>query len=176
MISTNCGDDDSRLFTTWVNEHGRAIRGFLAARVGCADLADELCQEVFHRAWTARRRYKEQNNARAYLFRVADRLVRDDRKAKRPVNLDEKTWRQIEPSSHDGEPSRAAVRAEDAERLASVIERLPPQQRRVLLLRYYGQLSFAEIAEIVGCPMNTALSHCRRGLEALRKLMGEDES
>jgi DNA-directed RNA polymerase specialized sigma24 family protein len=46
----------------------------------------------------------------------------------------------------------------------------------VLLLRYYGQFSFAEIAEMTGWPMNTALSHCRRGLEALRKLLVEQES
>ena len=52
--------------------------------------------------------------------------------------------------------------------MAAVLGELSPLQQRVLLLRYYGQLSFAEIAEIIGCPLNTALSHCRRGLEALR--------
>jgi RNA polymerase sigma-70 factor, ECF subfamily len=89
------------------------------------------------------------------------------------VNLDETAWRLCEPSSPAGEPSRAAVLAEDAERLTAVIARLSPLQQRVLLLRYYGQLGFAEIAEIIGCPLNTTLSHCRRGLESLRKLLIE---
>ncbi len=51
------------------------------------------------------------------------------------------------------------------------MEALTPPQRRVLLLRYYGDLSFSEIAEIVGCPLSTALSHCRRGLLTLRGLL-----
>jgi len=50
---------------------------------------------------------------------------------------------------------------------------LSPPQRRALLLRYYGDLSFAEIAAIMGCPLGTALSHCRRGLLKLRELLVE---
>jgi RNA polymerase sigma factor (sigma-70 family) len=69
------------------------------------------------------------------------------------------------------EPSEALARTEAAERLTGALDRLSPAQRRVLLLRYYGQMSFAEIADVVGCPLSTALSHCRRGLLALRKLM-----
>jgi RNA polymerase sigma-70 factor, ECF subfamily len=56
------------------------------------------------------------------------------------------------------------------------LDRLSPPQRRVLLLRYYGQFTFAEIAEMIDCPLNTTLSHCRRGLEALRALLVEKES
>jgi DNA-directed RNA polymerase specialized sigma24 family protein len=41
----------------------------------------------------------------------------------------------------------------------------------VLLLRFYGQMSFVEIAEEIGCPLGTTLSHCRRGLETLRTLL-----
>ncbi len=122
-----------------------------------------------------RRRYREQGNARAYLLRIADRLAHDHRRAKRQVNLDEVAWRQHEPFSQATEPSRAAVLAEQIQQLNSVMTRLSPLQQRVLLLRYYGQLSFSEIADIVGCPLNTALSHCRRGLETLRKLLVEKE-
>jgi DNA-directed RNA polymerase specialized sigma24 family protein len=42
-----------------------------------------------------------------------------------------------------------------------------------LLLRYYGELSFAEIGRMLGCPVSTALSHCRRGLLALRETLLE---
>ena len=75
-------------------------------------------------------------------------------------------------------PTRAAaaVRAEENEQLAAALDQLSPPQRRVLLLRYYGQFSFAEIAEMIDCPLNTTLSHCRRGLEALRALLVEKES
>jgi DNA-directed RNA polymerase specialized sigma24 family protein len=42
-----------------------------------------------------------------------------------------------------------------------------------LLLRYYGQLGFAEIADEIRCPLSTTLSHCRRGLETLRAILVE---
>lgn len=148
------------------------MRGYLLALVRRPDLADDLTQEVFCRAWRARSRYREEGNARAYLLRIADRLVCDrGRKSGRERTLNEESWKQIEPVSRAVEPSEALARAEAADRLAEALDRLSPVQRRVLLLRYYGQMSFAEIAETVNCPLSTALSHCRRGLLTMRKLM-----
>lgn len=175
----NCGPntDEERLFGDWVREHGQAVRGFLLAMVRRPDVADDLCQEVFCRAWQARSRYREEGNARAYLLRIADRLVCDrGRRAEPYVNLNEDGWRKYEPHDSAVEPSQVALLAERSEELTAALDQLSPIQRRVLLLRYYGQLSFAEVATMVDCPLNTALSHCRRGLEALRKLLVEDES
>ena len=61
--------------------------------------------------------------------------------------------------------------ARESEELAAALNELTLAQRRVLLLRYFGELSFEEIAGTLGCPLGTALSHCRRGLAALRKLL-----
>ena len=161
-------------FADWGRDHGEAVRGYLRAMVRRLDLADDLTQEVFARAWQARSRYRERGHARAYLLRIADRLVCDrSRKAGRELTLDEKSWKQLEPVSRALEPSEAMARAEAASQLAAALDRLSPVQRRVLLLRYYGDLSFAEIAEIVRCPLSTTLSHCRRGLLMLRKLLVE---
>ncbi len=166
--------DQHERFDTWIREHGKAVRGYLMAMVRRADVADDLAQEVFCRAWQARARYREQGNARAYLLRIADRLVCDHRRrAGRELTLDKETWKQIEPVSRSAEPSRAPIEAEATERLGAALDRLSPMQRRVLLLRYYGELSFAEIAQTIGCPLNTTLSHCRRGLIAMRKLLVE---
>lgn len=161
-------------FVAWTREHGKAVRGYLMAMVRRADVADDLAQEVFCRAWQARDRYREQGNARAYLLRIADRLVCDrGRRAGRELTLDAETWKQIEPAGRSAEPSEGPMEAEAAQRLGVALDRLSPMQRRVLLLRYYGEMSFAEIAETVGCPLNTVLSHCRRGLIAMRKLLVE---
>jgi len=150
------------------------VRGYLLAMLRRPDLADDFTQEVFCRAWQARSRYREQGTARAYLLRIADRLVGDWwRKAGRERTLDEEGWKQKEPVSRTAEPFESLARAEAASQLAAALDRLSPAQRRVLLLRYYGDLSFAEIAEIIHCPLSTTLSHCRRGLLALRKLLVE---
>jgi RNA polymerase sigma-70 factor (ECF subfamily) len=170
----NAGDE--QLFADWAREHGKAVRGFLLAMVRRPDVADDLSQEVFCRAWQARSRYREEGNARAYLLRIADRLVCDrGRRADPQVNLDEEGWNRYEPVSRAADPSRAVVLAEDKKKLAAALDQLTPMQRRVLLLRYYGQLSFADVAAMIDCPLNTTLSHCRRGLEALRALLVEKE-
>ena len=174
MADRRCNTDDEQLFAGWVREHGRAVRGFLLAMVRRPDVADDLSQEVFCRAWQARARYREQGNARAYLLRIADRLVCDrGRRAEPEVHLSEDGWKQHEPLDAAQEPPQTALMAEATEQLASALDRLSPVQQRVLLLRYYGQFSFAEIAGMIGCPLSTALSHCRRGLETLRKLLVE---
>ena len=144
------------------------------ATVRRPDVADDLSQEVFCRAWQARARYREQGTARAYLLRIADRLVCDrGRRPDAPVNLDEDGWRQHAPCDATAGPDGTLLLAESSQQLAAALERLSPVQRRVLLLRYYGQMSFAEIAAAIDCPLNTTLSHCRRALETLRKLLVE---
>ena len=174
MAEQSRNSDDEELFATWVREHGRAVRGFLLAMVRRPDVADDLSQEVFCRAWQARTRYREQGNARAYLLRIADRVACDRGRRRQPqVHLSDDGWQRHEPADPAEEPSAAALRAEEIEQLTAALDRLSPVQRRVLLLRYYGQLSFAEIAAAIGCPLNTTLSHCRRGLETLRKLLVE---
>jgi RNA polymerase sigma-70 factor, ECF subfamily len=176
MADRGRNTDEEHLFVDWVRDHGRAVRGFLWAALRRQDAVDELCQEVFCRAWQARSSYREQGAARAYLLRIADRLVCDrGRRASGHVNLDQDGWKLHEPVCAAADPSVAAVRAEENELLAATLDRLSPPQRRVLLLRYYGQFSFAEIAEMMDCPLNTVLSHCRRGLEALRALLVEKE-
>ena len=166
---------DEQRFARWGRQHGQAVRGYLAAMVGRMDVAEDLAQEVFVRAWQARRRYRAQGHARAYLLRIADRLVFDrQRKAGREVTLDEENWKRIEPAGCTEDPSQSLARTEAAKELTAALDRLSPAQRRVLLLRYYGQLSFSEIAQIVECPISTVLSHCRRGLLALRKLLVEN--
>lgn len=165
---------DAQRFEQWVREHEKAVRGFLRASLRQADLADDLCQEVFCRAWQARHRYREEGHTRAYLLRIADRLVCDHGRRGRPsANLDDTGWKRHEPMGRGGEPSQAVLLAEETEQLTAALDRLSPMQRRVLLLRYYGQMSFAEIAQAIDCPLNTTLSHCHRGLEALRKLLVE---
>ena len=177
MADRGRNTDEEHRFADWVREHGRVVRGFLLASVRRIDVADELSQEVFCRAWQARASYREQGAARAYLLRIADRLVCDrSRRNGTLVNLDHDGWEQHEPVCATADPPAAAMRAEENRELAAALDRLSPQQRRVLLLRYYGQFTFAEIAEMIDCPLNTTLSHGRRGLEALRALLMEKKS
>ncbi len=161
-------------FAEWVREHGAAVRGYLFAMIREAAAADDLTQEVFLRAWQGREAYREQGRVRAYLFRIADRLACDrGRRRQREVTVSEEQWRELQPASGQDEPLGQMAQSEALGRLDDALAELTPVQQRVLFLRYYGQLSFAEIADTLGCPLNTALSHCRRALESLRKQLTE---
>ena len=166
--------DPRQRLDDWVGEHGGAIRGYIWAMTRRADVADDLTQEVFRRAAAAQGKYQETGHARAWLLRIADRLVTDRaRKAGREVNIDQTAWTQVEPTARDDDPTATLDQQETEQQLAAALQRLSAPQRRVLLLRYYGNMEFAEIARTMECPLNTALSHCRRGLLILRKLLVE---
>jgi RNA polymerase sigma-70 factor (ECF subfamily) len=159
------------LLASWVREHSAAIRGYALALVKRPDVADDVLQEVFRRAWQVRDSFRQQGQDRAFLIRIADHLVCD--RARRlgwELNLDESGWLGHEPTD-DQDPASLAEWREAEHDLSLALEQLSAGQRRVLLMRYFGGLEFAEIAEQMACPLNTALSHCRRGLQMLRRLL-----
>ena len=61
-----------------------------------------------------------------------------------------------------------AIAAETATLVAGAVTQLPPQQRSVVVLRVWNELSYGEIAEVVGAPESTVRSHMHRGLAVLR--------
>jgi RNA polymerase sigma-70 factor (ECF subfamily) len=90
MTASSPPRDDDERWSQWLQSHGPAVRGYVLAMVRRPDLADDMTQEVFWRAWRGRERYREVGTARAYLLRIADRLVCDHgRKQGREVNLSE---------------------------------------------------------------------------------------
>lgn len=172
MTTASGGPSGEEFACRWVRKHAPAVRGYLLGLVRRPDVADDLAQEVFRRAWQARDRYRDQGNERAYLLTIADHLACDRaRRCGVELTLDGDTWQALEPAAEEDCPPQQLLRKESEEELLSALEQLSPTQRRVLLLRYYGEMEFAEIARVIGCPLSTALSHCRRGLLNLRKLL-----
>lgn len=157
----------------WINRYGPAVRGYLRAMVRHDDEADDLAQEVFRRAWKARHRYRENGTARAYLLKIADRLVCDRARRRREVQLPPEQWQSLEPEASEFSPTANLEQEELKKQLETALDQLTDDQRRVLLLRYYGNMTFAQIAQTMECPLNTVLSHCRRGLLALRAIFQE---
>jgi RNA polymerase sigma-70 factor (ECF subfamily) len=161
---------DRERLTFWVREYGDGLFRYLRFRVRDEHAAADLVQEVFFRAWRKRFDYVHRGQDRAYLFTVADRLACDHlRRPNRVAPLSEAD----EPSALE-DPASKLLLAEAEAAVKGAIELLSEAQQRTLLLRYYGELSFQQIAEALDAPVGTVLSHCRRGLERLREsLTGE---
>ena len=168
-------EEDSARLTQWIVQFGNSVRGYIFTMTRNASVAEELTQETFCRVWQMRHRYSEQGTPKSYLFRVADRICVDYfRKNKREVTFDEEIWRNLSLLDDSANPALYAENREDVSRLLEVMRKLSPAQCRVLSLRYFSQMGFAEIAEELQMPLNTVLSHAYRGLSALKKLFFEE--
>jgi RNA polymerase sigma-70 factor (ECF subfamily) len=67
------------------------------------------------------------------------------------------------------------MQSQSHERVRMMLELLPEEQREIIVLRHYANLSFKEIAQITNCSINTALGRMRYGLINLRKMMAEKQ-
>ena len=65
------------------------------------------------------------------------------------------------------EPSEAAIRSEQKEQVRQAVEELPNRQRATLVLAYYQQLSYSEVADVLGCSTGTVKVHMSRALRTL---------
>ncbi|HMN42352.1 MAG TPA: SigE family RNA polymerase sigma factor [Phycisphaerales bacterium] len=124
--------------------------------------AEDLVQEAFIRFARTRGRLRDPDRAAAYLRSIVINLARDHNR-RGLVSL-----RHRPPAAPDA-PSAAETAEQRAERRAVVdaLRRLPRRQRDCVTLRYYHDLSVADIAATLGLSTNTVKTHLQRGLDAL---------
>jgi RNA polymerase sigma-70 factor, ECF subfamily len=124
--------------------------------------AEDIVQEAFVKFW--RRNHKIDNRALLYatVRSVAlDLIRRDSRRARREREASAEVEQMVEPQFRTEDESQRA--------LALSIDRLPHQQREVLVMKIWNELTFVEIAESLGVSQNTAASRYRYALTALKK-------
>ena len=154
-----------------VREYGDRIYRFARRMVGEGG-AEDLTQEVFVRVHRSIGAYRPSGRFESWLFSIANNLCIDrarKRRAEAPVgDLGGEMTPERFPS---GAPEPPEVMEDDERRRAILraVERLPAEQKQVFLLREEGGLSFREIAEIAGCPLNTALGRMHYAMENLRR-------
>jgi RNA polymerase sigma-70 factor (ECF subfamily) len=142
-------------------------------------LADDLFQEVFVKIIRTLRegRYAEQGKFLPWALRVAHNLCMDHfRRVKTSLPVTLPDGRDLSEVFFFSTDEGAGDRMEKRQTHASVrelIEALPAEQREVVSLRMWEELSFKEIAEITGVSINTALGRMRYALINLRKMIGE---
>ena len=109
---------------------------------------------------------------KAWLFRIATNKANDLWRSRGREKVAKEGLRLVA----DEEVPAASLRLEGSEqdqKLQRSIAQLPENQRQVLMLRYYSNLKFVEIAKVLGCPLNTALGRAHKALLKLRELMDE---
>ena len=145
-------------FTTVVEEHRTAVWGYLCATAGPAS-APDLLQDTLLAALRAYPSLKDASNLRSWLLSVAHSRVVDGARAKarRPEVLG------------DVPESAASQRVEVDDELWAAVATLPDKQRHAVVLRYIGDLAYAEIGELAGTSEAAARQNVRAGLARLRE-------
>ncbi len=136
--------------------------------------AADLTQETFERAYRAYGRLRPNNNVRAWLYRIATNRARTAfKRARHQTPLTDG----IIHTHADSTPGPAAQtqQADDHRRLRGWLAELPGKQRAAVILRYLESLSYAEVADALGCSVESARANVSHGLRALRRALAEEE-
>lgn len=155
--------------------YGPRLYGYFYRATGDHHDAEDLLGEVMLRLVRSLKAYDDRGRFESWLFRIAANLVRDRfrrRKAVPPtVSLSGRSEEAgAVPVPAASAPVDEGLMADEAgEQLMAALARLDETTRHMILLRHFAQMSFAEIAEWMDCPLGTALSTVHRGLKALRK-------
>lgn len=172
---------DPEALAALVDAYGRRLYGLLFRLTGSRDTADDLLQETFLRVVRTIESYEHDGRFESWLFRIAANLARDHARRGRkrgasrslgPLNEDSDRGGIDLPASGPAQPGAGLLHAEARERLQRCLGRLPETDREIILLRHFAELSFREIAEMLGVPLGTALARAHRALERLRREMG----
>lgn len=159
-----------------VRRHKSKIYTSIYLLVKDSYLAEDIFQDVFIKVIKTLKagRYNEEGKFLPWVIRIAHNLVIDHfRKEKRtPVVTTTEGFDIFEVLKfYDESAEDRLIRDQTHRDLRELIHHLPTEQKEVLIMRHYGDLSFKEIADITGVSINTALGRMRYALSNLRKMM-----
>lgn len=141
-------------------------------------IAEDIFQETFLRVihTLQKGKYEESGKFLPWVIRIARNLAMDYyRSTKRMPTISSSDNDDIFANMRfaDSNSEDNAIRRQNKNGLRELIKQLPAEQKEVLILRHYGDLSFKEIADVCNCSINTALGRMRYALINLRKMIEE---
>ncbi len=163
---------DLSAFDDLLRRWERRIQAAIYRVMGTEDEARDLCQETFLKAYRALGGFKREARFSSWLYQIALNLCRDRmrrRKGRTLVSLDALDEEGLTPPRRQDPSPLDLVEADTLSRaVAAAIEGLPDEQREVIVLKEYQDLTFLEIAEILDVPLSTVKTRLYRGLGQLR--------
>jgi RNA polymerase sigma-70 factor (ECF subfamily) len=147
-------------------------RAYVAAFrwLGNPDESRDACQEAAARVLGAADRYDPALPFYPWFYRILRNLCMDRLKGRRRAATAVDRL-EHEPRVRDDSAESRLITAEQTQAMNRAIERLPEELREVIELRHFQDLSYGEMAEIIGCPMGTVMSRLYRARKQLREAL-----
>ncbi len=169
------GDDDA--FEILANRHQTSILNLIYRFIGDRTQAKDLAQEVFLRVWQAAETYRPESRFTTWVYRITANLCFNELKSARRKKWfsfnrsDEDSENTLEQALADSSPSAEdlLLAKERSRQIASALQGLPENQRMALILKRYDDLSYQEIAKVIGCSVSAVESLLVRAKRTLQE-------
>jgi len=158
-------------FDALFSRYRARILAYLTNMLRDRGLAEDITQDCFVALVRRVDRIKPERGVGPWLFRVArNRAIDVMRKRGREVlDADKALWRADSMRLDEGSPADALVLDEEARQVRAGLAKVPAKYREVLVLHYFGDLKFSEVARVLHRPLGTVLWQARRALKELSK-------
>ncbi len=183
LIKAHC-KGETAAFNELVRRYGDGLLGYLMKMSRNRHEAEDLFQETFKRVHEKAHTFRG-NNFKSWLFSIATNVAIDGmrrQKRMRFVSLNQKLDCPNPDSEELGavmledsssEPSEEVAKAEQTKHVRQAVGSLPPRQKATLVLAYYQQLSYPEVAQVLGCSVGTVKTQMYRALRTLAQKLPE---
>lgn len=172
-------DGDCACFDTLLSRYQSKVYGYIFSVVKDKDVADDIFQDTFFKVVATINTgvYKDENKFIHWVMRIAHNLIVDyfRRNNKMPMVPNRPDCDIVETLKlHDDNVEQSIMRQQTSRNIRKLVRMLPPEQRRVVILRHYGKCDFKDIAARTGVSINTALGRMRYAIINLRRLAEEN--
>jgi RNA polymerase sigma-70 factor, ECF subfamily len=165
---------DRNAYALLVEEYKKAIFNLAYRMTGSYDDADDLSQETFLRAYRELRRFDKERRFFTWLYTIGLNLIRNHLKARKagPVGDMEQAFESSVSASFDGHGAEEALfQSHQAYDLGFCLQKLPADLREAIVLRFYQDLSFEDMTEVLHVSLSAAKMRVYRGLQELKRLL-----
>lgn len=171
---------DENALAALINRHQSKIFGFIYSKIADRDISNDIFQDTFIKVIKTLKSnsYNEEGKFLPWVMRIAHNLIVDHfRKTKKMPMFRETEEFSIFSIMSDNVPNIESriITDQVQQDLKKLIAELPADQKEVLLMRIYQDLSFKEISELTGVSINTALGRMRYALMNLRKVIDKNK-
>ena len=163
LLVLRCQTEDEDAYRELVGRFGPRLRYYLSKLSARSDRVDDLAQDVWLDVLRQLPRLKDASAFTAWLYRIAHGKVMLEarRNGRAPITTPE--------VDQVAEKEERSLSPEDAARIHAALDRLDPVHREVVVLRFLEELSYDEVAQIVGCPVGTVRSRIHYAKAALQR-------
>jgi RNA polymerase sigma-70 factor (ECF subfamily) len=180
LLVKNYVAGDENALSTLINRHQSKIYGFIYSKISDRDISDDIFQDTFIKVIKTLKSnsYNEEGKFLPWVMRIAHNLIIDHfrRNKKMPLFRETEEFSIFSIMTDSSLTIENQMISEQVEKdLKKIIDELPEDQKEVLVMRIYQDLSFKEISELTGVSINTALGRMRYALMNLRKVIDKHQ-